>query len=147
MFLRKRTFLPLNKMNKEYLVESSQPLHKNGSLIFCGNCDKLIASINQKGCRYINLNITCSCGTSGDIELAKSDSTSDPYERIGKMPHEADGLAVCKRCGTRMFGVITERVTTYSFYAECVCGEKYDIKSTYGKRLGETFDMFKKMKG
>ncbi len=133
-------------MGNTYLIDSLRTLTKSGSLIFCSICEKLVGSINAKGYRYIDLKINCSCGNYGSIKFKKEGSTSNPYERIGRMPKDVFGVSVCKGCGTPLFGIISERVRSYSFYVECKCGEKYDIPPTYGKRLGETLDMHDKMK-
>lgn len=125
-------------MKKKYTANGLRTLSKSGSLIFCNNCDKIVGSINRQGYRYINLTMTCSCNSAGMLEISRENSTSNPLERINRMPAEKDGLAVCKKCGNVMFGLIQGRVLSYAFYVECTCGEKYDIKPMFGKRLGET---------
>ncbi|MBR5155595.1 MAG: hypothetical protein IKW62_03805 [Clostridia bacterium] len=130
-------------MKKVYNANGLKTLSPNGSLVFCKNCEKIVASINKQGYRYINLSITCSCGSFGNLEIAKETSTSDPYEVINRMPKAKNGLAVCGVCNVPMFGVIDERVKNYSFYVECVCGKKYDLKPSFPKRLGETIEMLK----
>lgn len=122
-------------------------LKKSGSLIFCSNCEKIIGSINKDGYNYINLNIACSCGFCGSVELSKNTASLLPLKRAYKMPDDKNGVLVCKKCGKQMFGVISDRVTAYSFFLECTCGEKYDTKPTHSKRLGETLNMLKKMEG
>lgn len=131
-------------MKKKYVSSGLRTLSKSGSLIFCDNCEKILGSINKQGYRYINLSLTCSCNYDGILEISREDSTSDPFERVNRMPYEKDGLAVCKKCGNVMFGVIPDRLINYSFYVECTCGEKYDIKPTFGKRLGETLEKINK---
>ncbi len=131
-------------MKKLYNANGLRTLSPSGSLVFCEVCGKIVASINRQGYRYINLSINCSCGNFGNLEIVKETSTSDPYKVQGRMPDSKSGLAVCSVCDTRMFGVIDERVKNYSFYAECTCGEKYDLKPNFPKRLGETLDIIKK---
>ncbi len=131
-------------MKKYHYVKGLRTLSKNGSLIFCENCEKIVGSINQQGYRYINLGISCSCGEFGSLEIAKTDSTADPYDSVDRMPKTEKGIAVCKKCGMPLFGVIDGRVKSYSFYVECVCGEKYDLKSTFPDRLGATLESIKK---
>lgn len=113
-------------------------MSRSGGLVFCDTCEKIIASINKQGYRYINLGIVCSCGNYGHLEFIDEESTADPFERVNLMPNEKNGVAICKHCTTPLFGVIDGRVKNYSFYVECICGEKYDTKSNSGKRLGET---------
>lgn len=125
-------------MDKLYRIGGLRLLTRSGSLIFCDNCEKIVGSINRQGYRYLNLSIVCTCGNCGSIEISRPGNTSDPFERINKMPDSREGIAVCKNCKMPIFGVISDRVRTYSFYVECVCGEKYDTKSNFSKRLGET---------
>ncbi len=130
-------------MKKLYKANGLKTLSRGGSLVFCKNCEKIVASINKQGYRYINLSIVCSCGSFGSLEIAKETSTSNPYDAVNRMPNEKQGLAFCNACDVPMFGVVGERVKSYSFYVECVCGEKYDLKSGFPKRLGETMEMLK----
>ncbi len=131
-------------MKRLYNAKGLKTLSPSGSLVFCSNCEKIVASINKQGYRYINLSIACSCGSFGTLEIAKDANTSDPYDTVNHMPKSKNKVAVCDVCDTPMFGVIDERVKNYSFYIECVCGEKYDLKSSFPKRLGETLDIIKK---
>ncbi len=131
-------------MKKKYFIKGLKTLNKNGSLIFCENCEKILGSINQRGYRYINLGISCTCDGFGSFEIATAKSTSDPYDMVNNMPKTENGIAVCQKCGTHMFGIIDKRVKSYSFYVECVCGAKYDLRSTFPDRLGETLDNIKK---
>ncbi len=131
-------------MKKSCNIKGLMTLTKDGSLIFCKNCERIIGSINEKGYRYINLAIDCGCHSFGTLEFVKAKSTSNQFEAVGCMPTIKNGVAVCSKCGTPIFSVIDERVKGYSFYAECVCGEKYDLKSTFPNRLGETLEVLKK---
>ncbi len=121
-------------------------LSRNGSLIFCDNCEKILGSSNKDAYKYMNVSIVCTCGNYGSIEVAKPENTSDPSKRVNKMPKEKYGVQICKRCGRPLLGVISDRVRAYSFYVECVCGEKYDMKSTFSKRLGETMQKLGEIK-
>ncbi len=131
-------------MKKYSAAKGLKTLSKNGSLIFCENCEKILGSINVQGYRYINLSISCNCDAFGSLEIATAKSTSDPYKNVNRMPRSKNGISVCKKCGKAMFGIIDERVKGYSFYVECTCGEKYDLKSTFSNRLGETLEVIKK---
>ena len=102
-------------MKKGYSVSGLRVLSKRGGLIFCDNY--------------------------GVVEISRQGNSSDPEQRVQKMADDKNGIAVCKCCGTQMFGIIANRVKTYSFYVECVCGEKYDVKSNAPRRLGETAQM------
>ncbi len=133
-------------MKRSYRAKALRTLTKTGSLVFCENCKRILGSINEKGYRYINLSINCNCDCDemGSLEIVTEASTSDLYEAVNRMPKSKNGLAVCGKCGMPMFGIIDDRVKGYSFYVECVCGEKYDLKSTFPQRLGETLDTIKK---
>lgn len=131
-------------MKKSRKIRGLFTLSKSGSLVFCKECKRIVGSINEKGYRYINLVIDCRCQLRGDLEIITEKSTSNQYEAVRHMPMAKNGVAVCKNCGTPMFSVIEERVEGYSFYVECICGEKYDLKPTFPKRLGETLEKIKK---
>ena len=131
-------------MKKSRTIKGLFTLSKRGSLVFCKNCQRIVGSINVKGYRYINLVIDCGCQSLGTLEIVTDKSTSNQYEPINRMPMSKNGVAVCKKCETPIFSVIEERVNNYSFYAECICGEKYDLKPTFPKRLGETLEKIKK---
>ena len=120
-----------------HFLHNLHTLKKGGSLVFCSICEKIIASINQDSYKYIKLDIDCSCGNHGSLEFSSTRLLPD-FDSIKQMPYEKDGLAICKNCKTKMFGVIPHRTSNYSFYIECKCGEKYNIKPTFEKRLGET---------
>lgn len=132
-------------MIKLYRIQRLHTLSKGGSLVFCGNCKKILGSINKSAYRYINMAINCDCGNNGTIEIAHTDSTSDPREFVKKMPFEKNSVSICKKCNTPLFSVIGSRITSYSFYVECKCGEKYDLESTYSKRLGETLKKYNEL--
>lgn len=145
LYSRKRVFhlLNRNKMEKSYRIIGLRLLSKSGGLVFCDNCEKIVGSINKQGYRYLNISISCTCGNHGSLEISKPDNTSDPYERLNQMPMDKNGVEVCKYCKTPMFGVIVDRVRSFSFYSECICGEKYDTKPNFPKRLGETVQLLK----
>ncbi len=124
-------------MKRHCTLVGLRTLAKGGSLVFCNQCDKIIASINSNAYQYIKLSIDCSCGNHGSLEFSFSKIPPD-FDKIRTMPYEKDGLAICKVCGNKMFGVIPHRTRNYSFYCVCSCGEKYNIKPSFEKRLGET---------
>jgi len=116
-------------------------LKPNGSLTFCDSCEKIVGSINEKGYSYINIGLICTCGRHGNIEIIKNKKTIDLSEKIDKMPQVIGGASYCKTCRIPIFSIAEERVKSYSFYAECICGERYDRKGTFDKRLGETLTL------
>ena len=130
-------------MKTTYTLSGLKLLSKGGSLIFCENCKKIVGSINKSGYRYINISMVCSCGNYGSLEIRRPDAEVDLLERINRTADEKNGVQTCKKCGNPIFGIIANRVRTYSFYAECICGEKYDQKSNFSKRLGETARLLK----
>lgn len=126
---------------KKQRIFGLHTLAKNGSLVFCNVCERIIASINKTSYKYINLSITCSCGNHCGLEFPANAGNSD-REKVCRMPYMKNGLAVCKSCGGKIFGVVQHRVTTYSFSVECTCGEKYGTTPTFDQRLGETIKRF-----
>ena len=130
-------------MKTTYSLNGLKLLSKGGSLIFCENCKKIVGSLNKSGYRYINISLVCSCGNYGNLEIARPDSEANPSRRVNRMPYEKDSVQLCKNCKTPIFGIIANRVRTYSFFAECICGEKYDQKSNSSRRLGETARLLK----
>lgn len=111
---------------------------KTGGLLYCKLCEKIVGSINKSSYRFLKINLICTCGNYGMIEIAHKTADSDIYSFANKMPDFKNNLASCKKCGIPIFGVVEERVGNYSFYAECKCGARYDTRPTEHKRLGET---------
>ncbi len=120
-------------------------LVRDGSIIFCRGCERILGSVNRESYKYIGLNISCSCGNYGKLEFKRADSTVDTDEQTGQMPGLKNGVAVCKKCGVQLFNIIPTRVKGYSCYVECKCGEKYDMVPMQDKRLGETIKLYKKI--
>ncbi len=118
-------------------------MSKGGSLIFCENCQKIIGSINKSGYRYIAIEADCLCGNRWSLEIARPDSTVSSLKRLGCMTDKKNGVHICKKCQMPIFGIVSSQVSTYSFYAECICGEKYDAKNKAFKRLEETARLLK----
>ncbi len=115
-----------------------------GGLVFCENCEKILGSINIKGYSYINMQFLCTCGNYGFIEVARK-AFVDISNPVNKMPSvRRQNLSCCRKCETPLFSVIEDRIRNYSFYIECKCGERYDTKGTFDKRLGETLKILKK---
>ncbi len=133
-------------MKKHYYIKGIKLLNRYGSLIFCENCKRILGSINRLGYRYINLSLTCKCDVFCNVEIAKTVNTSDPFERVERMPMSKNGINICKKCGTPLFGIIDDRVKNYSFYVECSCGEKYDLMPSFPSRLGKTLEEIKNKK-
>ena len=123
-------------MKNSHFLHNLHTLKKSGSLVYCNLCGKIIASINKDSYKYIKLDIDCSCGNHGSLEFSHSRLRPN-FDSIKRMPYEKNGIAICKSCKTEMFGVISYRTNNYAFCIECKCGEKYNIKPTFEKRLGE----------
>ncbi len=132
-------------MKTRVKLQGVNTLTRGGSIIFCQGCNKILGSVNKDSYRYIKMSLVCSCGDYGNLEFERAESTSDPYERIGRMPGLKNGVAVCKSCGVQLFNVIPTRVKAYSYYVECKCGEKYDLVPMQDRRLGETIKLYKKI--
>ena len=130
-------------MKTTYRLSGVKLLAKGGSLIFCENCQKIVGSINKSGYRYIALEADCCCGNRWSIEIARPDSSVNPLKRLNRMTDRKDGVHICKKCGEPIFGIVASQVGIYSFYTQCVCGEKYDSKSNSFKRLEETARILK----
>ena len=128
-------------MKRHHDIVGLKTLTKSGSLVFCERCKKIIASINSNGYNYIKLVLNCTCGNHGSLEFSYTKTLPD-FSKTRVMPYEKDGLAVCKVCGNKIFGVIPDRTSNYSFSCVCSCGEKYNIPSTFKNRLGETMKQF-----
>ncbi len=133
----KRTVRKLNGLH---------PLHPNGSLVFCETCEKILGSINERGYNYINIALVCTCGNYGKIEIIKGGHENDITKSVNKMPKIDLNVNICRKCERPLFQITDGRVKSYSFYAECVCGERYDRKVTFDKRLGETLKKYSKIK-
>ena len=130
-------------MKTTYKLSGIKLLSKGGSLIFCENCQKIVGSINKSGYRYIAIEADCCCGNRWSLEIAKPNSTVNLSKRLNRKSNKENGVHICKKCRTPIFGVVASQVSIYSFYAECICGEKYDAKSNSFKRLEETARLLK----
>ncbi len=128
-------------------IKAAHMLHPNGSLVFCDGCEKIVGSINEFGYRYINLKFICNCGNCGKIEITKKGHSGEPEMAVNKMPRVSRiKLFSCVKCRKPLFSMIDGRTRTYSFYAECMCGKRYDTKPNFDKRLGETLKIYKNQK-
>ncbi len=114
--------------------------------MFCGNCEKIVGSINALGYGRIMLVFSCTCGNYGRIEISRNKTRYNPGERVDRMPAIRNEVCTCKACDKELFSVIESRVENFSFFVECKCGEKYDTKPNFNKRLGETLRLFKQTK-
>ena len=121
-------------------------LSNGGSLIFCENCDKIVGSVNKSGYKYLNLAFICTCGNFGNIEVIRDGRFNDITRQIRKTPKTKSGVYVCPQCDIPLISMIDERLQNYSYYIECVCGERFDTKPSFDKRLGETLKTIKKLK-
>lgn len=123
-------------------VDGARLLQPNGGLMFCDNCEKIVGSINPLGYNFLMLVFCCTCGQYGCVEISRNKKRYNPDERVNKMPKSKNALCCCPRCDEVLFSVLENRVETYSFSVECKCGEKYDVKPNFSKRLGETLKMY-----
>ena len=121
-------------------------LSKSGGLVFCKNCDKIVGSINKHGYKSLSISLICTCGCYGSAEIVSGGSLTDFAQNVDRTPDFKDSVLTCKECGTPIFGILENRVENYSFFAECVCGAKYDTKPQNHKRLGETAKLLKQNK-
>ena len=127
-------------------IRGVKTLSWTGSLVFCENCKKILGSINAKGYNYINMQFWCTCGNYGCVEVAKKRFV-DISNRINKMPSIRKlNMSCCSKCNTPLFSVSEDRTSNYSFYVECVCGERYDTRGNFDTRLGETLRLFNESK-
>ncbi|MBE7023402.1 MAG: hypothetical protein IJ285_00210 [Clostridia bacterium] len=128
-------------------VSGARLLHANGSMVFCENCEKVVGSINQMSYKYINLIFLCTCGNCGRIEISRGKNKNDISVQLNKMPSiRRKGVCCCTKCDTPLFSTVENALQNYFFFVECNCGEKYDTKPTFDKRLGETMELYKKLK-
>lgn len=127
-------------------VVGARLLAPNGGLVFCDNCEKIVGSINKAGYKYLNVFFFCTCGSFGSIEIIRNGHENDITEHLHRMPKVRNGVCVCRKCETLLLSMVDERLQNYSFYAECSCGEKYDTKPNFEKRLGETLKAFSESK-
>ena len=132
-------------MKTHVMLHGVRTLTRGGSIIFCEGCEKILGSINKESYRYIRMSFICTCDDRANLEFETKESTANPCETVGRMPDLKNGVAVCKRCGIQLFNVIPTRVKKFSFYAECKCGEKYDMVPNQDRRLGETIKLYKKI--
>ena len=105
----------------------------------------IIGSVNRFGYKYLYIAFECNCGNQGNIEIIRDGHFNDREKIIRKTPKTKLGTFICAKCDTPLISMIDKRVT-YTFYTECVCGEKYDTKPTFDTRLGETLKAYKKLK-
>ncbi len=121
-------------------------LSNGGSLLFCGNCGKIVGSVNKSGYKYLYLEFECTCGNCGKVEVIRDGHFNDIEMQIRNAPKTRLGVFICSKCDTPLISMIDERVKSYAYFTECVCGERYDTKPRFDKRLGETLKAFKKLK-
>ena len=121
-------------------------LAPNGGLVYCGNCEKIVGSINALGYNYIVLLFCCTCGNYGCIEISRNKKKYNPELRVNRMPRVKGNVCFFCDCDEPLFSVFENRVENYSFSVECKCGEIYDVKPNFAKRLGETLKLYKASK-
>lgn len=129
-------------MKTKACLRGLKTLAKSGSLVFCGNCEKILGSINSKSIRNIKLSIICTCGNYGSLIISHGKNREDTGEYIGHMPLINEEILYCKKCMEPLFGVIDQRTMQYSFSVQCKCGEEYDLQPSFPSRLGETLKMY-----
>ncbi len=133
-------------MKTKAYLRGLKTLAKSGSLVFCGNCEKVLGSINSKSFKDIKLSIICTCGNYGSLIISHGKSYEDEFRYIGQMPLIKKDILYCKKCKEPLFGVIDQRTVQYAFSVQCRCGEKYDLKPSFPSRLGETLKMYENSK-
>ncbi len=127
-------------------LNGAKLLAPNGSLVFCENCEKVVGSINKSGYRYINFIFICTCGMCGRVEIIRDGHKNGISQHLNRMPKVVNGVCCCRECDNPLLSVKEESVYNFSFFTECICGEKYDTKPSFNKRLGETLRILKKAK-
>lgn len=130
-------------MKRLYNCEGLHTLAKKGSLVFCNECNRIIASINKQGYREISIRIRCICSNYGKLEISRMDSIYDLCPNEDYTPLSKDGVMLCRKCKNPLFGIIDERVYAYHFDVECICGARYSKKPIFENRLGETLKLIK----
>ena len=130
---------------KYYNIKNAVLMKKGGNLMFCKDCNKIVGSINKEIPSYINIKFTCTCDSivTRSVEIA-----NEKYEqkRVGNaLKSNKFGLYSCKKCNSPLFSIVKERVASFCFHVKCSCGEIYDEKLVFEKRLGETLRRIKKM--
>lgn len=126
-------------------ISGARFLSSGGSLVFCDRCGIIIGSVNRYGYKYLYITFDCNCGNHGEIKIIRDGHLNDQENPIYKAPKTRLGTFVCTKCDTPLISIIKGRVQ-YSYYIECICGEKYDSQPSFDKRLGETLKAFKKQK-
>jgi len=121
-------------------------LSPNGGLMYCDNCEKIVGSINALGYDFMMMLFCCTCGNYGCIEISRNKKRYNPELRANRMPKTDKGVCCCSKCGESLFAILENRIENYSFSVECKCGEIYDVKPNFSKRLGETLKLYKESK-
>ena len=113
--------------------------------MFCKDCDRIVGSINRNAFSYINIKFTCSCDKDvrREIEIMKEKYIPEKVKKALKSTKF--GLYSCNKCSAPIFSIVKDRVAYFSFHVKCSCGEIYDEKEVFEKRLGETLNRIKKM--
>lgn len=116
---------------------------KNGSLIFCDGCNRIIGSLNGSGYKNINLGFICKCNPDKlrRIEILRDESRSDTVKGVLK---SRNGKFVCTECGMPLLSIAEERVMACVFDVKCCCGADYGSKNFQKNRLDETVERLKK---
>lgn len=127
-------------------VAGARLLAPNGGIVYCDNCEKIVGSINATGYNFLMLVFCCTCGNYGCIEISRNKTRYNPEERVNRTPLVKKGVCTCGACDETLFSMLEDRIDNYSFFVECKCGEKYDIKPNFERRLGETLKLFRKTK-
>ena len=128
-------------------LNGAKLLAPNGSLVFCENCEKIGGCINKSSYGYIKFVFICTCGLCGSVELIRNGRKPGSLtNRVDKMPKIVNHVCTCCNCDRALLSVAEASVQNYSFFAECVCGEQFDTKPTFDKRLGETMKVYEQIK-
>jgi len=124
-------------------VVGARLLRANGGLVYCDNCEKIVGSINDTGYNFMMLVFCCTCGNYGCIEISRNKMRYNSDFRVNNVPKTKRVICSCVACDENLFSIFEDRIENYSFFVECRCGEQYDIKPNFEKRLGETLRLFK----
>lgn len=113
-------------------------MKKCGGFVFCKSCSNIIAYVNSRGYKRLNLYMECTCGSIGEILLVKQGGHREGKKGYDTVPDVMGGAYVCSKCDMLIFQSREETVKACSFNAICSCGQHYGESSGFSERLGET---------
>ncbi len=120
-------------------ISNLRMMKKCGGLILCTKCNRAIVYVNSAGYKRLKLDMTCACGSAGEVLLVKSSGIrAERNISYGTAPDILGGAYVCVECNMPMFRLQDGVAEGCSFNAVCVCGKSYRMKSNFSERLGDT---------